>query len=142
MIKRMWKSLLTSSDLPREIRESPEYMDRDYWIDRAKVTDDWRYIGIWFDDKTHDLWENIKGKWIRVRHSGIKLSFDAALEILANVMFDDYCETAKEMNEDSNQEGEPVNADSLFEADCDDNCTWDEITKKLMTILEKRFSKE
>lgn len=72
MLKRMWRALLAISDIPVSIRESGRYRDRDYWIDRAKITDDWMYVGIWFTDGSSDLWKSDNGVWMLHSHAPAK----------------------------------------------------------------------
>lgn len=57
MIRLTWRpKYLGIDEIPNYIHQCSKYADRDWWLDKARLTDDGRYVGLWFDDGTFHLW--------------------------------------------------------------------------------------
>ncbi len=68
-LARMWQELPWQL-IPNSIKENAVYQEEDWWVDRARITNDKMYVGIWFDKEAKDqshLWKYLDGAYRLVR---------------------------------------------------------------------------
>jgi hypothetical protein len=146
-LKRQWlKNLLSIHELPERIRNADRYKDKDYWIDRARQTDDLQYIGIWFDDGESHLWRKIGQFWELVRvcpavpeEQTLEQRKETAIQDLAQCLYEEYVETAENMNKENTEQ---YTAEGLFESDNDDGSQFDEWVDQIIAQIRRRIELE